>query len=92
MQDILARNDDISYPNFGPYSKHKREELTKVNSGLNDLLGSNKILTKNRPANVPDKTIPAVADVIGRALDHIGTYSDLDNRYGQKSNAIIIHA
>ena len=55
--------------------------MTKVNSGMNDLLGSNKVMTENRPANIPDKKIPAVADVIGRALDHIGTYSDLDNRY-----------
>jgi hypothetical protein len=55
--------------------------MTKVNSGMTDLLGSNKVLTENRPANIPDKKISAVADVIGRALDHIGTYSDLDNRY-----------
>ena len=40
----------------------------------------NKVLTENRPANIPDRKIPAVSDVIGRALDHIGTYSDLDNR------------
>ena len=81
LQDMLAKSEDKNYPNFGPYSKHKREQMTTVNSGRSDLLGSNKVLAKNRPANIPDKNIPSVADVIGRALDHIGTYSDLDNRY-----------
>ena len=80
LQDVLESYHDKNYPNFGPYSKHKRETMTKVNSGINDLLGSNKVLTENRPANIPDRKIPAVSDVIGRALDHIGTYSDLDNR------------
>ena len=54
-----------------------------MNTEQTDLLGDNKISHQNRPANVPDKKIAAVADVIGRALDHIGTYSDLDNRYQQ---------
>lgn len=63
--------------------------MTKKNTDQIDLLGNNKVSQVNRPANVPDKKIASVADVIGRALDHIGTYSDLDNRYDQKSNALI---
>ena len=55
--------------------------MTKKNTDQIDLLGNNKVSQVNRPANVPDKKIASVADVIGRALDHIGTYSDLDNRY-----------
>ena len=81
MQDILGKDQNTSYPNFGPYSKQKREIMTKMNTKQTDLLGDNKISHLNRPANVPDKKIASVADVIGRALDHIGTYSDLDNRY-----------
>ena len=57
--------------------------MTKNNIEQKDLLGNNKVANENRPANVPDKKISSVADVIGRALDHIGTYSDLDNRYYQ---------
>ena len=81
LKDILGNNQDSSTPNFGPYSKQKRELMTTKNSEQKDLLGNNKVSNQNRPANVPDKKISAVADVIGRALDHIGTYSDLDNRY-----------
>ena len=55
--------------------------MTKNNTEQKDLLGNNKVANENRPANVPDKKISSVADVIGRALDHIGTYSDLENRY-----------
>ena len=80
LQDVLGKDRDI--PNFGPYSKQKREIMTKKNTDQTDLLGNNKVSQVNRPANVPDKKISSVADVIGRALDHIGTYSDLDNRYG----------
>ena len=85
LQDALGKDQTTTYPNFGPYSKHKREIMTKMNTEQTDLLGENKISHQNRPANVPDKKIAAVADVIGRALDHIGTYSDLDNRYQQNS-------
>ena len=56
--------------------------IAKFNAERDDLLGNNKEATENRPANVPDKKVPSVADVIGRALDYIGTYNDLDNRYG----------
>ena len=80
LQDVLGRTDGKDYPNFGPYSKHKQATITNANSKRSDLLGNNEILNINRPANAPDKTIPSVSDVIGRALDHIGTYSDLDNR------------
>ena len=45
------------------------------------MLGDNKGTNDSRPANFPDKKVPSVADVIGRALDYIGTYNDLDNRY-----------
>ena len=45
-----------------------------------DILGDNQ-LPVNRPALKPSKPIPSVQEVIGRALDKIGTYSDLDNRF-----------
>ena len=82
LQDMVGKNYTKAYPNFGPYGKDKRAEIAKLNSERTDLLGDNKEATENRPANFPDKKVPSVADVIGRALDYIGTYNDLDNRYG----------
>ena len=46
-----------------------------------DILGDNQLQVKNRPAYRPNIPIPKVEEVIGRALDSIGTYNDLDNKY-----------
>jgi len=70
-------------PNFGPFAKEKKEKLAEVKQKI-DILGDNK-LPANRPALKPSKPIPSVQEVIGRALDKIGTYSDLDNRYKNES-------
>jgi len=66
-------------PNFGEFSKQKKELIASKKSEM-DLLGENQVSTKNRPAYHPKIPIPKVEEVIGRALDSIGTYNDLDNR------------
>merc|ERR1719411_1124469 len=66
-------------PNFGEFSKQKKELIASKKSEM-DLLGENQVSTKNRPAYTPKVPIPKVEEVIGRALDAIGTYNDLDNR------------
>lgn len=77
LQDAIGT--ERSLPNFGPYRKQKKEAIAKANENINDLLGENKV-EMNRPAFQPAKGIPKVQEVIGRALDAIGTYNDLDNR------------
>ena len=66
-------------PNFGPYVKEKKSLIADANSQKKDLLGDNKVQA-NRPARSSDQKVPSVQEVIGRALDAIGTYNDLDNR------------
>ena len=70
---------DKSLPNFGPYAKEKRSLIAEENGRVSDLLGDNRVQA-NRPAAAPDAKVPTVQEVIGRALDSIGTYNDLDNR------------
>ena len=77
LQDVIGSGKSL--PNFGPYAKEKKEKIFEIKQNL-DILGENK-LPENRPATKPTKPIPSVQEVIGRALDKIGTYSDLDNRY-----------
>ena len=66
-------------PNFGEFSKQKKE-LVATKKADEDILGDNQIQVQNRPAYAPKIPIPTVEEVIGRALDSIGTYNDLDNR------------
>ena len=40
----------------------------------------NKIVKAMRPALEPIAPIPAVKDIIGKALIHIGSYNELDNK------------
>merc|ERR1719187_1528755 len=75
LQSVIGA--EKSLPNFGPYARERaalKAEMKKSQDILDD------VPAPNRPANVPNKKVPSVADVIGRALDSIGTYSDLDNR------------
>lgn len=66
-------------PNFGHFGRQKRELIANRKSQT-DLLEENKLQVVNRPAYLPAKTPPKVAEVIGRALDSIGTYNELDNK------------
>ena len=83
LQDVVGKGNNTTkeIPNFGPYIKEKQAEISKSNLSKDTILGDNKIRNENRPTNVPDRKVPSVDEVIGRALDYIGTYNDLDNRY-----------
>lgn len=76
LQDVIGSGKPL--PNFGQFAKQKKEKIAELKQS-SDLLGDNA-LAQNRPALKPSKRIPTVQEVIGRALDKIGTYSDLDNR------------
>ncbi|XP_059095329.1 dihydropyrimidine dehydrogenase [NADP(+)]-like [Tigriopus californicus] len=76
LQDTIGSNKPL--PNFGKFAKQKEEALAKVKKE-SDLLRENKVHSY-RPGYKPQKKIPSVQEVIGRALDSIGTYNDLDNK------------
>ena len=75
VQDVIGK----TLPNFGPYARQKKELIAERKVSI-DLLEENTVKV-NRPAFEPKKMTPKVAEVIGRALDAIGTYNDLDNKY-----------
>ncbi len=76
VKDIIGK----TLPNFGPFAKQKKE-LVAAKKANSDVLGDNSLRVVNRPPFAPNRKIPAVQEVIGRALNAIGTYNDLDNRY-----------
>lgn len=68
-----------SLPNFGPYLMEKESLVAKHKEKI--ILLSKEFEPETvRPAFKPDKAVPLVKDVVGVALDRIGTYGDLDNR------------
>jgi len=73
LQSLIGRD----LPNFGPYAKERANLIAEHKKSV-DLLA--QPLPVNRPPNKQTAMTPKVAEVIGRALDSIGTYSDLDNR------------
>ena len=74
VENAIGKN----LPNFGPYAREKKEILAGQKASM-DLLVENTVKA-NRPAFEPKKMPQKVAEVIGRALDSIGTYNDLDNK------------
>merc|ERR550519_172939 len=73
IKDIIGRD----LPHFGPYAKERAALVAEAVSKA-DLLS--QPVNQNRPPNKLKALPPKVAEVIGRALDKIGTYSELDNR------------
>ena len=65
-------------PHFGPFLKKRHEQLGKGKEKL-DLLSGDLQPDPARPPYEPQKPIPQVKDVIGRAVPMIGSYGDLDN-------------
>ena len=75
LQSVIGA--EKSLPNFGPYARERaalKAEMKKSQDLLDD------VPAPNRPANKPAAMTPTVEEVIGRALDKIGTYNDLDNK------------
>jgi len=66
-------------PNFGPFAKEKAKAIAEMKLS-EDLLGPANLPAPNRPANKQRLMTPKVEEVIGKALDRIGAYNDLDNK------------
>jgi len=75
LQSALGKN----LPNFGPFAKEKATAIANMKKN-EDLLDDKYKPTPNRPANKQRMMTPTVEAVIGKALDRIGTYNDLDNK------------
>ena len=75
LQTILGKN----LPNFGPYAKQKKEAMAQLKKDM-DLLDDKFKPAPNRPANKQRLMTPKVQEVIGKALDRIGTFNDLDTK------------
>jgi len=76
LQRILGNR---ALPNFGPYAKERKEAMAKVKKEV-DLLDDRNLPEPNRPANKQRMMTPKVQEVIGKALDRIGTFNDLDTK------------
>ncbi len=76
VADVVGK----TLPNFGPFAKQKKQ-LIVDRKAKEDVLGSNVLRWTNRPPYKPQGPPPKVQEVIGKALDAIGTYNDLDNKY-----------
>ncbi|KAM6948993.1 dihydropyrimidine dehydrogenase [NADP(+)] [Aplochiton taeniatus] len=76
LQELVGK----SLPSFGPYLTEKTGLLAEYKKKLRD--ANDNIVTETNKArvNLPKKPIPAVKDVIARALRHIGAYQELDNK------------
>lgn len=67
---------------FGPYLKEREEMLSKLRKEKGPLW---KIVSDDADINPQNgghafQPVPKVRDIIGRALPHIGTYKNLDNK------------
>ncbi|XP_030629124.1 dihydropyrimidine dehydrogenase [NADP(+)] [Chanos chanos] len=69
-----------SLPNFGPYLMEKTQAVAEYKKKLKD--ANDNLVTDTNAARVfiPKKPVPAVKDVIARALKHIGAYQELNNK------------
>jgi dihydropyrimidine dehydrogenase (NADP+) len=70
LTNVAGRN----LPKFGPYAVQRKEARTLA-AAERDLLSAVPVL----PAPVVQGPVPSVADQIGRAVDRIGTYTEMSN-------------
>lgn len=73
--DIIGKD----LPSFGPYMEERLQEIAK-HKKKTDLLDESLAPPPLRPVKQPKMEVPAVKDMIGLALDKIGTYGDLSNK------------
>lgn len=64
-------------PYFGEYQKLREEKIAEIKAISNPL---DKLVKITRPSPEPIAAIPSIKDVIGKALNYIGTYKDLNNK------------
>jgi dihydropyrimidine dehydrogenase (NADP+) len=75
LQSAIGKN----LPNFGPFAKERANVVANIKK-TEDLLDDKFKPVPNRPPNKQRMMTPAVEAVIGKALDRIGTFNDLDNK------------
>ncbi|KAM4556436.1 dihydropyrimidine dehydrogenase [NADP(+)] [Fundulus diaphanus] len=66
-----------SLPSFGPYLQQRTEAIAKYKKQMREA-GEPDVPETTR-VNQPKKPVPAVKDVIARALQYIGAYGELNN-------------
>ncbi|XP_076023805.1 dihydropyrimidine dehydrogenase [NADP(+)] isoform X1 [Genypterus blacodes] len=65
-------------PSFGPYLREKTGAIADYKKRIREF-GNKSVMETSLILNSPKKPVPAVKDVIARALRHIGAYQDLSN-------------
>ncbi|XP_009866843.1 PREDICTED: dihydropyrimidine dehydrogenase [NADP(+)]-like, partial [Apaloderma vittatum] len=65
-------------PNFGPYLEQRKKIIAENKIKLKEQ--SMTAVLPEKKYFIPKKPIPAIKDVIGKALQYIGTYGELCNR------------
>ncbi|MED6258715.1 hypothetical protein ATANTOWER_011334, partial [Ataeniobius toweri] len=68
-----------SLPSFGPYLQQKTEAIAKYKRQLREAGKTDVPETNVNRVNQPKKPVPAIKDVIARALRYIGAYGELSN-------------
>lgn len=75
LEDLVGK----SLPSFGPYLLEKNEIIASYKKKIRDA-GATTVMEASTPrVSTPTKPVPAVKDVIARALRYIGAYQDLSN-------------
>ena len=64
-------------PYFGEYQKLREQKIAEIKAKSNPL---DKVAEVTRPAPNPVSPIPTIKDVIGKAVNHIGAYNNLNNK------------
>lgn len=77
LQELIKNGKHL--PRFGKF-KHERAAIRKEYAEKNDILEVNKNQEPPKLDRELKGKIPTIAGQIGRALDKIGTYNDLDNK------------
>nr|AAH80003.1 MGC81821 protein [Xenopus laevis] len=72
----IAEIKETKLPSFGPFLE-KRKRILAENK-MNELTSSTSPASKEKTHFAPKKPVPSVKDVIGRALQYIGSYSQLN--------------
>lgn len=78
LEDLVGK----SLPSFGPYLKQKTEVIAEYkkklrNAGVDCTVDESE--SNINRVKTPKKPVPAVKDVIARALRYIGAYQELNN-------------
>ncbi|XP_017767317.1 PREDICTED: dihydropyrimidine dehydrogenase [NADP(+)] [Eufriesea mexicana] len=73
LQHALGKN----VPYFGEYQILREQKIAEIKVNSNPL---DKPIEITRPISKPVAPIPTIKDVVGKALNYIGTFKDLNNK------------